>query len=630
MAVTLNLYDLSMGMASSMSQSLLGKQIDYVPHTGIVFGGYEYFFGGGIQMLPPSQVVQAFGISPIRTISLGTTTKSKAEFHRWIDSVRPQFTQQTYDLFRHNCNNFSDAAAKFLLNGTGIPKEIIDLPKVFLETPLGQMLAPMLSQQMDTMNASVAAAGGQFQSTSSGTPTTTATSSSSSSSSSSSDYVAPTTTVPGPAVTIKVMEVKGETLDIHLPGITATLGDFRQRVADAMQVSSTPGDIRLIFNGKVLTDMQATVASCGIENGYKVLIAKKARGSGSSGSSGAQKTTTRTSATTPSTTSFVSPTSGGSASPAAAFAAPPVPVSNDPIDRAIARICTSPREQALTCLQTIEKICKNIKENPMDAKYRKLKVANAAFQRRVSGVPGGTNVLAAIGFKEVTDGGENHGSHVLTPSADLWNILVAAQTKLEAAVQRLQSGGRGGGGSGGGMDMQGLASMAQAAGLDMNAMSGLAQQAGSMDPQAMQSMVAAAMSNPQIMQQAMSMMNNPQMNNEQMMQNMQQMMSDPQAMQQAMSMVQQNPQMLQQMMSGRGMSGLGGGIGGGGIGGGGPQNTFAPQVPSSAAAPASSGVQVDEEKVQQMVAMGISADRAREALRITQNNVDYAVARLFG
>jgi hypothetical protein len=419
------------------------------------------------------------------------------------------------------------------------------------------------------------------------------------------------------------MEVKGETLDIHLPGITATVGDFRQRVADAMHVSSTPSDIRLIFNGKVLSDLNATVSSCGIEDGFKVLVAKKVQSGGASASSGAQKT--RTPAPIASATSAT-----------AAANATHVPVSTDPIDRAIARIFTAPRERALTCLQTIEKICKNIKENPMDVKYRKLKVANAAFQRRVSGVPGGTDVLAAIGFKEVTDGGENHGSHVLTPSADLWNVLVSTQSKLVAAVQRIQSGGGGvgsgvGGGVGGNIgDMQGLASMVQAAGLDLNAMSGLAQQAGSMDPQAIQSMMQTAMSNPQVMQQLGPMMNNPQM-----MQQVQSMMSNPQMMQQAMSMVQQNPQMLQQMMSGGGMGGgLGGGFGGGFGGGGGGSIGGAPtpfaQQGTPAAAPPSSGVQVDEEKVQQMVAMGISADRAREALRITQNNVDYAVARLFG
>ena len=53
LSVSLHVYDLSMGMAKTMSQQILGRQIDYVPHTGIVLGAgtagaMEYFFGGGI------------------------------------------------------------------------------------------------------------------------------------------------------------------------------------------------------------------------------------------------------------------------------------------------------------------------------------------------------------------------------------------------------------------------------------------------------------------------------------------------------------------------------------------------------------------------------------------------------
>lgn len=69
----------------------------------------------------------------------------------------PRFTQATYDLFRHNCNNFSDELCKFLI-GKGIPErtypasnkpgvsltlasctdtDIINLPNEVLKTPLG-------------------------------------------------------------------------------------------------------------------------------------------------------------------------------------------------------------------------------------------------------------------------------------------------------------------------------------------------------------------------------------------------------------------------------------------------------------------------------------------------------------
>ena len=46
--VTVNLYDLSQGMARQFSQALIGKQIEGLWHTGIVVYGTEYFFGGGI------------------------------------------------------------------------------------------------------------------------------------------------------------------------------------------------------------------------------------------------------------------------------------------------------------------------------------------------------------------------------------------------------------------------------------------------------------------------------------------------------------------------------------------------------------------------------------------------------
>jgi hypothetical protein len=38
-AVTLNLYDLSQGMAKNMSRMIIGKQVDGIWHTGIVVYG---------------------------------------------------------------------------------------------------------------------------------------------------------------------------------------------------------------------------------------------------------------------------------------------------------------------------------------------------------------------------------------------------------------------------------------------------------------------------------------------------------------------------------------------------------------------------------------------------------------
>lgn len=52
--VQLYIYDLTKGMASMMSQMLLGRHIEGFWHTAVVVYGREYFYGGqGIQSCLP-------------------------------------------------------------------------------------------------------------------------------------------------------------------------------------------------------------------------------------------------------------------------------------------------------------------------------------------------------------------------------------------------------------------------------------------------------------------------------------------------------------------------------------------------------------------------------------------------
>lgn len=145
--VTLHVYDLSNGLAAQFSPALLGKSIAAIYHTGIVAFSREHYFGGGICASPPAST--PYG-SPIDTIVLGTTAKSHAAFTAFLADITPRFTAATYDLLENNCNNFTDAAAHFLL-GAGIPQYILDLPREALDTPLGAALRPML----DSMQTSV-------------------------------------------------------------------------------------------------------------------------------------------------------------------------------------------------------------------------------------------------------------------------------------------------------------------------------------------------------------------------------------------------------------------------------------------------------------------------------------------
>lgn len=51
--VTLLVYDLSNGMARTLSMALTGKQIDAVYHTAVLFNGQEVAFGQGVEVFEP-------------------------------------------------------------------------------------------------------------------------------------------------------------------------------------------------------------------------------------------------------------------------------------------------------------------------------------------------------------------------------------------------------------------------------------------------------------------------------------------------------------------------------------------------------------------------------------------------
>ncbi len=62
-----------------------------------------------------------------------------------LRDISDRFTMQTYNVLTNNCNNFTNEVAELLL-GQGIPRDIVDLPQNFLQTPLGRQMAPMMQQ----------------------------------------------------------------------------------------------------------------------------------------------------------------------------------------------------------------------------------------------------------------------------------------------------------------------------------------------------------------------------------------------------------------------------------------------------------------------------------------------------
>ncbi|KAL2845552.1 PUL domain-containing protein [Aspergillus pseudodeflectus] len=140
MDVELYVYDLSQGLARMYSLALTGTQMDAVYHTSLVFNNVEYYFGQGIQTARPGSTHHG---QPMEKIHMGKTELPFEVIEEYLQSLNSIYTPESYDLFLHNCNNFTQDLAMFLL-GKSIPEHIRNLPQTFLNTPFGQMLKPQI------------------------------------------------------------------------------------------------------------------------------------------------------------------------------------------------------------------------------------------------------------------------------------------------------------------------------------------------------------------------------------------------------------------------------------------------------------------------------------------------------
>jgi thiol-disulfide isomerase/thioredoxin len=100
--------------------------------------------GQGIQFSIPGRTHHG---KPMEIIPLGVTSLSQEIFLEYLDSLKPIYSPEAYDLFQHNCNNFTNDVSQFLC-GRGIPAHIVSLPQTVLNTPFGQMLKPQLEAAM--------------------------------------------------------------------------------------------------------------------------------------------------------------------------------------------------------------------------------------------------------------------------------------------------------------------------------------------------------------------------------------------------------------------------------------------------------------------------------------------------
>ncbi|KAJ6792130.1 desumoylating isopeptidase 1 [Iris pallida] len=157
--VTLNVYDLSQGLARQLSTTFLGKAIEAIWHTGVVVYGTEYYFGGGIQRDPEGRT--PYG-TPMRVVDLGVTHVPKDVFEEYLQDITPRYTAESYKLLTHNCNNFTNEVAQFLV-GASIPDYILQLPNEVMSSPMGPMILPMIQNLEMTMRSGAVPQAPQFR-----------------------------------------------------------------------------------------------------------------------------------------------------------------------------------------------------------------------------------------------------------------------------------------------------------------------------------------------------------------------------------------------------------------------------------------------------------------------------------
>ncbi|KAI3678720.1 hypothetical protein L6452_38023 [Arctium lappa] len=157
--VSLHAYDLSGGLARQLSMSFLGKAIEAIWHTGVVVYGTEYYFGAGIQQILAGTA--PYG-APLRVIDLGVTHVPKDVFEMYLQEISPRYTAETYSLLRHNCNNFSNEIAQFLV-GASIPEYIVNLPNEVMNSPMGALIMPMIQNLETTLRAGAVPQPPQFR-----------------------------------------------------------------------------------------------------------------------------------------------------------------------------------------------------------------------------------------------------------------------------------------------------------------------------------------------------------------------------------------------------------------------------------------------------------------------------------
>ncbi|EPR60681.1 DUF862 domain-containing protein [Toxoplasma gondii GAB2-2007-GAL-DOM2] len=152
--VRLRVFDLSKGMAKLYGGLFVSDEKKGVWHTNVVVFGLEYFYMSTICVCPAG--LGWPGEEHLTDCTeMGTTERTPIELEAFLRTQQQIFTPDKYDMFKHNCNHFSDLVLRFLGSRRRVPSYILSLPDRVLQTTLGKLVHPILSVAMDVMKADI-------------------------------------------------------------------------------------------------------------------------------------------------------------------------------------------------------------------------------------------------------------------------------------------------------------------------------------------------------------------------------------------------------------------------------------------------------------------------------------------
>lgn len=142
--VVVNVYDLSRGVAATVSKCMLEREVAGIWHTGVIVYGTEYFVAGGVKKTIPGQFGKVRKLDVACTLRLGKTAIKKHRLDEYVSTIEHQYSSSKYNLLLNNCNHFTNDVLKFLQVNL-LPKYISNQVQTLTETASGYLVVDLVS-----------------------------------------------------------------------------------------------------------------------------------------------------------------------------------------------------------------------------------------------------------------------------------------------------------------------------------------------------------------------------------------------------------------------------------------------------------------------------------------------------